>query len=55
MGAEIPIARRNLLADKAKLFVALGGVTLAVLAQVHAGAIGSQACAQAGGQRRARP
>jgi len=31
MGAEVPIARRNLLADKAKLFVALGGVTLAVL------------------------
>ena len=31
MGAEVPIARRNLLADKAKFFVALGGVTLAVL------------------------
>ncbi len=31
MGAEVPIARRNLLADKAKFFVALGGVTLAVV------------------------
>jgi len=31
MGAEVPIARRYLLADKAKLFVALGGVTLAVV------------------------
>ena len=31
MAAEVPIARRNLLADKAKFFVALGGVTLAVV------------------------
>ena len=31
MGGEVPIARRNLLADKAKFFVALGGVTLAVV------------------------
>jgi putative ABC transport system permease protein len=31
MGAEVPIARRNLLADKAKFFVALGGVALAVV------------------------
>jgi putative ABC transport system permease protein len=31
MGAEVPIARRNLLADKVKFFVALGGVTLAVV------------------------
>jgi putative ABC transport system permease protein len=31
MGAEVPIARRYLLADKAKFFSALGGVTLAVV------------------------
>lgn len=31
MGAEVPIARRNLLADKVKFFAALGGVTLAVV------------------------
>jgi putative ABC transport system permease protein len=31
MGAEVPIARRNLLADKIKSFSALGGVTLAVV------------------------
>jgi len=31
MVAEVPIARRNLLADKGKFFIALGGVTLAVV------------------------
>jgi len=31
MGAEVPIARRYLLADKVKLFSALAGVTLAVV------------------------
>lgn len=31
MGSEVPIARRNLLADKVKFLVALGGVTLAVV------------------------
>jgi putative ABC transport system permease protein len=31
MGSEVPIGRRNLLADRVKLFVALGGVTLAVV------------------------
>lgn len=31
MRAEVPIARRNLLADKIKLLLALGGVTLAVV------------------------
>jgi putative ABC transport system permease protein len=31
MGFEVPIARRNLLADKVKFLVALGGVTLAVV------------------------
>lgn len=30
MWSEVPIARRNLMADKAKLLVALGGVSLAV-------------------------
>ncbi len=31
MAAEVPIARRNLLADKIKFLLALGGVTLAVV------------------------
>ena len=31
MGFEVPIARRNLLADKVKFLLALGGVTLAVV------------------------
>ena len=31
MGSEVPIARRNLLADKVKFLLALGGVTLAVV------------------------
>jgi putative ABC transport system permease protein len=31
MGAEVPIARRNLLADKVKFFAALAGVTLGVV------------------------
>ena len=31
MGSEVPIARRNLLADKVKFLLALGGVTLAIV------------------------
>ena len=31
MGAEVPIARRNLLSDRVKFLMALGGVTLAVV------------------------
>jgi putative ABC transport system permease protein len=31
MGSEVPIGRRNLLADKVKFLVAVGGVTLAVM------------------------